>query len=124
MTDRSAYRAGVREAVTGRLSPGVLPSAAAAGLVVLFGLGLRSAPSNPDQAWSPWFGLPLHLLVLTLPLLLLVLVVVALTSPPAAPAAPRRLTRWQVATIATAGLGLALYLSPWGRAGIAAVLET
>ena len=122
---RSAYRADVREPLTGRPSPGVLPLAAAAVLVVAFALGLGSGPSHPDEPWSPWFGLPLHLLALTLPLLLLVLVVVALTSPPAAgPAAPRRLTRWQVATVVTAGLGLALYLSPWGRAGIAAVLET
>ena len=103
----------------------MLPLAHAAALVVVFALGLRSAPSHPEEAWSPWFGLPLHLLALTFPLLLFVLVVVAVTSPPVAgPAASRRLVRLQVATIATAGLGLALYLSPWGRAGITAVLQT
>ena len=115
----------MREALVSRPAPGVLPLAAAAALDVVFVLGLLRAPSGPQDAWSPWFGLPLHVLVLVLPLLLFVLVVVALTSPPGAgPAATRRLTRWQVATIAIAGLGLALYLSPWGRAGIAAVLET
>lgn len=97
----------------------------AAALVVVFALGLLSGPSRPQEAWSPWYGLPLHVLTLTFPLLLLGLVVVALTSPrDGGPAAPRRLTRWQVATIATAGLGLAVYLSPWGRAGITAVLQT
>lgn len=115
----------MREALPGRPAPGVLPLAHAAALDVVFALGLLRAPSGPEEAWSPWFGLPLYVLALTLPLLLFVLVVVALTSPPVAGrAAPRRLTRWQVATIATAGLGLAMYLSPWGRAGITAVLQT
>ncbi len=99
--------------------------ACAVALVVVFALGLRSAPTGPQEAWSPWFGLPLHVLVLTLPLLLFVLVVVALTSPPVAEgSASRRLTRWQLATIATAVLGLAVYLSPWGQAGTTAVLQT
>ncbi len=115
----------MREAWTGRPPPGVLPLAHAAALDVAFALGVRHAPSGPQEAWSPWFGLPVHVLALTLPLLLFALVVVALTGP-AVPGRPagRRLSLWQVTTIATAGLGLAMYLSPWGRAGVAAIVES
>ena len=103
----------------------MLPLAHAAVLDVAFALGVRRAPSGPHEAWSPWFGLPVYVLALTLPLLLFVLVVVALTGPPAAGRpAGRRLSRWQAATVAMAVLGCALYLSPWGRAGVAAILET
>jgi hypothetical protein len=115
----------VREALTGRPAPGVLPLAHAAACDVAFALGVLRAPSSPEEAWSPWFGLPAYVLALTLPLLLFVLVVVALTGPPVAGRpAERRLSRWQAATIAMAGLGFATYLSPWGRTGVAAVLET
>lgn len=115
----------MREALLGRPPPGVLPLAHAAALDLVFALGVLHAPSRPDEAWSPWFGLPVYLLALTLPLLLFVLVVVALTGPPvAARPASRRLSRWQAATIAMSGLGFSMYVSPWGRAGVAAILET
>jgi hypothetical protein len=105
--------------------PGVLPLLLAAALDLVFVAGLLRADRRPEQAWSPWLGIPAHVLALTLPLLLLVTVVVALTSTPGSGRRSRRsLARLQAATVVVAVLGFGVYVSPWGRAGVAAIVET
>ena len=105
------------------LPPGLLPLAHAAALDLLFVFGVLQRPGGSDQTWSPWLGLPAVVLALTLPLLLLATVVVALTGQPH-PSNRTGLHPLQTASIALAGLGCALYFSPWGKAGVTAMLET
>ena len=106
-----------------RLPPGLLPLTSAAACDLVFVLGVLHGPATPEQTWSPWLGIPAIWLALTLPLLLLVTVVVAVTGEPH-PSHRSGLHHLQEATIALAVLGLAVYLSPWGRAGVRALLES
>ena len=124
MTVRTAVAArGVLGRLPRSLPPGLLPLAHAAAFVVLFVVGVLPGPGDPEQAWSPWLGLPAIVLALTLPLLLLVTVLFALSGAPH-PSSRSGLHRLQEATVALAVLGLAVYLSPWGRTGVRTVLET
>ena len=106
-----------------RLPPGLLPLTAAAACDVVFALGVLQGPGGPEQTWSPWLEVSALGLAITLPLLLLGAVVVALTGE-RHPSNRSGLHRLQVATVALAVLGLALYLSPWGLAGVRAAVET
>ncbi len=119
-----AYAPHVRSDVRG-LPAGLLPLAHAAALDLAFVVTVLLAPQGTVRSSPAWLQVTGLALAVTLPLLLLVTVVVALTcTPPAAPSGRRSLRRLQAATGALAGLGLALYLSPWGAAGVAAAVES
>ena len=105
------------------LPPGLLPLAHAAAIDVVFVLGVLHGPDGPEQEWSPWLGVPAIWLALTMPLLLLGTVVVALSGEPH-PSHRSGLHHLQTATIVLAVLGLVIYLSPWGKAGVRVLLES
>jgi hypothetical protein len=105
--------------------PGLLPLVHAAALDVVFVLGVLQASPYPDGRSSAWLGVPALVLALTLPLLLLLTVVVSLTcAPQPAPSRQQTVARLQAATVLLSGLGFVRYLSPWGRAGVAAIVAT
>jgi hypothetical protein len=105
--------------------PGLLPLAQAAALDAVFVLCVLQASPDPDGTSSAWLGVPALLLALTLPLLLLLTVAVSLTcAPQPAPSRQRTVNRLQAATVLLSALGFALYLSPWGRAGVETIVAT